>query len=87
MARFLKWFGLIFALHIIFLVGYLGLHPEGDIPTDLYVFFYLLWPLFFIPTGVRHGGEFFFSPVTVFFYSLFFAAIITKWQNRRSLSK
>ena len=88
MARFLKWFGLIFTLHIIFIVAYVWLHPEGDIPTDEVVFYYFVWPLFFIPTGGgSHGGELLFSPVTIFFYSLFFAAIVTKLQNRPLRSK
>ena len=79
-----KAFGIIFLLHLIFLIAYIGLHPTGDITTDRIVLTYYLWPLFILPLAGGHaGGELFFSPIAMILNSLLLASIFILFKKRR----
>ena len=81
--RFLKYFGLALILQVVFLIAYLAIHPEGDVPTDFLVFMFYLWPLLLLPTsGGGHGGELLFAPITIFIHSLVFAKAITFFKKQ-----
>ncbi len=86
MSKSLKYFGLFFLAHVIFLVGYVVAHPGGDIFTDTIVFFYYLWPLLLLPIGggSSHGGELFLAPVGIFLNSLVLAYVLNSIRRIRS---
>jgi len=83
----LKFFGIAFLAHVVFLFGYVYLANNffgpGDLPLDSIVIPYYLWPLFVLPSGGggSHGGELFFAVFSIPINSLIWALILSTFKR------
>lgn len=86
-AGLLKFFGIAFLAHVVFLVGYIYLANNffgpGDLPLDSIVIPYYLWPLFVLPSGGggSHGGELVVAIFSIPINSLIWAYVL--WTFKR----
>jgi hypothetical protein len=84
----LKYFGIAFLAHVIFIVGYVYLTISFDhsLGLDGLVLPYYVWPLFVLPSGGggSHGGELFVSVISIPINSLIWAYALWTLKRIRS---